>query len=455
MDLEGTSSTSDKERMENTELAVNILAQGKRNMVCGETPTAVTQFQEACRLLSKAYGETAKECADAYFCYGQALLHLARMETGALGNVIEEDDERSPVEGVGTEDEEDKTEEGEGTEEEGEAVEEADADEESTSQNGSQDGENPDDVSSLQLAWEMLELAKLIYLKDESKAAKLRAAESHLKLGEVSLEIEQYEEAIQDLSKCLEIQREYLEPDNRLLAETYYQLGLAYCFNKQFTESAESFASAIKVIEERIVNQSKILDTATDEEKDTKDFDSPIYKARKEIEELKEILPDIRAKIEDVEDEQKSILDDIKNLAKEAMGATSSQSFMIEVVPASVDVKTTDISHLIKRKSEKTPEDETSKTVKKDESNGEAADSGLTEKRKAEDDAGEESAKKARLELGDGGATDVEFTEKCESKLAAEDSCMKSNVDDGDENTGEKEVAQKHKKPVETMEIQP
>jgi nuclear autoantigenic sperm protein len=55
-------------------------------MVCGEIPTAVNQFQEACAILSKAYGETAKECADAYFCYGQALLDLARMENGVLGN---------------------------------------------------------------------------------------------------------------------------------------------------------------------------------------------------------------------------------------------------------------------------------------------------------------------------------------------------------------------------------
>ena len=49
----------------------------------------MNQFQEACSLLSKAYGETAKECADAYFCYGQALLDLARMENGVLGNALQ------------------------------------------------------------------------------------------------------------------------------------------------------------------------------------------------------------------------------------------------------------------------------------------------------------------------------------------------------------------------------
>ncbi|XP_045160204.2 histone-binding protein N1/N2-like isoform X2 [Mercenaria mercenaria] len=548
MASEGTSTSSDKERMEACESAVNILAQGKRNMVCGEIPTAVNQFQEACRILSKAYGETAKECADAYFCYGQALLDLARMENGVLGNALqgvpetddesteqkdeqfekaeidapereklrkevydamgekeaekkerevkeaekrqesgetmevamdtesqdkekskdeekaekvedktkdktepeekdksekdegkkkekpdekksdkkddisdkaedktenkseektedkpkteekksedvemkEKSDEKKEEEEGSAEEEEGEGEDGEGTEEEGEGTEEegdatAEEGEETTSQDGSQDGENPDDVSNLQLAWEMLELAKLIYIKDESKEAKLRAAESHLKLGEVSLETEQYEEAIKDLNKCLELQKELLDPDNRLLAETHYQLGLAYCFNKQFKESTDSYQAAIKVIEERVANLDKILDKATDEEKETKDFDSPIYKAKKEVTELKEILPDIKAKIEDVEDEKKN-MEDLKNLAKEALGGLSSSSSapVSESAPAAApkdDVKASDISHLIKRKRKsEEAEDESVKKPKQEAGDGDAKVNGTSEK---------------------------------------------------------------------------
>lgn len=41
----------------------------------------------ACR--SAAYGEMARECAEAYFQYGSSLLELARMEQGVLGNALD------------------------------------------------------------------------------------------------------------------------------------------------------------------------------------------------------------------------------------------------------------------------------------------------------------------------------------------------------------------------------
>ena len=62
----------------------------------------------------------------------------------------------------------------------------------------------------------------------------------------------------------------------------------------------------------------QLLEKATAEEKETKDFDHPIYKAKREVEELQGILPDIKAKIEDVEDEKKN-MEALKNLAKEAV----------------------------------------------------------------------------------------------------------------------------------------
>lgn len=57
--------------------------------------------------------------------------------------------------------------------------------------------------------------------REENKESQLKAAESSLKLGEVSLETEQYEQAINDLEACLKIQKEHLDSFDRAVAETY------------------------------------------------------------------------------------------------------------------------------------------------------------------------------------------------------------------------------------------
>merc|ERR1712112_762433 len=65
------------------------LSEGKRYLLVGEIPDAVSSLALACELLSKQFGETHKECADAYFYYGKSLLDMARLENGVLGNALE------------------------------------------------------------------------------------------------------------------------------------------------------------------------------------------------------------------------------------------------------------------------------------------------------------------------------------------------------------------------------
>ena len=82
-----------------------------------------------------------------------------------------------------------------------------------------QEAEDEDDPSNLQLAWEMLELAKMVFKeqlegsKKDSISQQLKAilekrlCETFLTLGEVSLENENYEQAVEDLNLCLERQK--------------------------------------------------------------------------------------------------------------------------------------------------------------------------------------------------------------------------------------------------------
>ena len=81
---------------------------------------------------------------------------------------------------------------------------------------------------------------------------KLKAAECHLKLGEVGLETEQYETSIRDFEKCLELQKEHLEAESRLIAETHYQIGLASCFAQTYDKSLKHLRSAVEVIRNKI-----------------------------------------------------------------------------------------------------------------------------------------------------------------------------------------------------------
>ena len=55
-------------------------------MLVQDIPAAVSSLGEACELLSAVFGETGPECAEAYFYYGKALLEMARLEAGVLGN---------------------------------------------------------------------------------------------------------------------------------------------------------------------------------------------------------------------------------------------------------------------------------------------------------------------------------------------------------------------------------
>lgn len=55
----------------------------------------------------------------------------------------------------------------------------------------------------------------------------------------------------------INFQEKILEEDNRCLAETHYQLGVAHSFSDDFDKAIESFKAAMKVIEMRITNLEK------------------------------------------------------------------------------------------------------------------------------------------------------------------------------------------------------
>merc|ERR1712240_252910 len=313
--------------------AANCLAVGKRNLLVSDIPLAVSSLGEACELFTKVYGETAPECAETYFYYGKALLEMARLESGVLGDALdggEEDDSQEETENEEGE-EKDGVADGE-KEKNGEAGGETAMETESKSEDGEtveggekegedkneQEAEDEEDPSNLQLAWEMLELAKVVYTKtvETNKDAEVerRLCETYMVLGEVSLENENYPQAVEDLTICLKRRTDSLPVDSRCIAETQYQLGIAQGFDMKWEEAVVSLEAAIKVLEKRIEN----LKAETESPDETKKDDSS-HTREKEITELEALIPEIKEKITDT-NEMKA--ESIRKM-KEAVGFTS------------------------------------------------------------------------------------------------------------------------------------
>lgn len=349
---EKPSSSKPEPSEEDVKTLQELMSAGKRHLICGEYQVALDCFVGLCEKLANVYGQTADECAEAYLYYGKTLLELARLENGVLGmkEAPEEDEDDE-------EDEEDVNDDGEGQKEqenkedeiktekqkEGDSNNDAkDAGTEnvitekgqSENENGSEitksenelkesssttettkaadsklEDSGEEDVSNMQLAWEMFELTAFICVRmlklgsKKEKEAKLTLAEAKYGLAQISLETEHYVEAKNDFTDCLEYYKEVLDdPTDRRLAEVHYNIALSVSFDKQFDEAIKQYKCAVELLEKRVANLEEKVKAA--EEKGGKEkATSEQEEWNKEITELKELIKsDMMAKIEDAED---------------------------------------------------------------------------------------------------------------------------------------------------------
>merc|ERR1712000_226230 len=361
-----TSTTSDavlKSADEQKACGYSQLSLGKRHLLVSDIPEAVSTLALASELLAKKFGETHPECAEAYFYYGKALLEMSRLESGVLGNALEgvpeggdladdsqienpenmskdemtevetkvkealdfnyqtckvelEKAEEAALEADSMEGDDASQEGGEGDEamedDSAEAVAKPEGESPSTTEKPMEDEEEP---SNLQQAWEMLELAKLIYTKqiesvegDKKVELDRRVCETYLHLGEVSLENENYSQAVEDLTVCLKRRQASLPSDSRSIAETHYQLGVAQAFGGSFDEAEASLESAISVLKTRIENLQKMESSEN---------------LNKEIRELQDLIKEIKEKVVDHGDMKASASKKIKSSFESGMSDDS------------------------------------------------------------------------------------------------------------------------------------
>jgi len=289
--------------------ATSLLASGSELFEDGDYTDAAAVLGSASELFAKVFGETADECGEAYLMYGKALLNVSIMENEVLGNALEgmelEDDSKtlpqveSPtklkdeeitvvksdvakafnehfnaynvlakhhfaeVTDVCCED---------SAESEAEDVNMDTDSPKSPSKAEAEETDSPsaldaaaEDTSNLQLAWEMLELAKMIYERKsknvvpEKKREVMSALwEASSGLGEVAMEAGNFSQALEEFSSCLEARKSLLPKDSRSIAEAHFQKSRAEAALGKTAESESSVRAAIAVLEERVVNLSKM-----------------------------------------------------------------------------------------------------------------------------------------------------------------------------------------------------
>jgi len=284
-------STADISLPEMRALATSTLHLGKESFAEGNFTDAAAELGVACENFAKVFGELGEECGEAYLSYGKALFQLAVMENEVLGNALEgiEVEEATTSSDTQVESPSELKEE-EKIEVQGSVVKAltehfakhnliakhhniVESEEESDDEDAemtdlpseAEDSVAAEDISNLQLAWEMLELAKVIYEKKakNSVAEKRMEAQASLceaitGLGEVAFESGNYGLALEEFTSCLKARQAELPKDSRSIAESHFQVARAYAAMGKLTETEENMKAAMMVLEERASNLSKM-----------------------------------------------------------------------------------------------------------------------------------------------------------------------------------------------------
>ncbi|EEB16897.1 nuclear autoantigenic sperm protein, putative [Pediculus humanus corporis] len=352
--------------------ATLLFLQGKRSLYIKDFQAAATALSESCQLFSQIYSEQDDEMADPYFYYGKALLEVGRSESEVLeeGEEDDEDEENENEAKTGDENVKENNKDSVTNSNSKTVQENGEKSDSVLNQDPQTNNETEnDDVNDLQLSWEYLELARLIYSrKSNTVNCLLFYFQTILCLGENGIESENYSVAIEDLKEALNLQKKHLSEVDRRIAETYYQLGIAHSLCQGYDEAIENFKMAVEQLNKKISSlemRQKMGDKKTEEEE--KDA---FYTMDGEIKEIKGVIQDVEEKIKDMADCKNQVRDELikqvvsgRGEEKNQPGSSTSNS---NAPPPTNSIPASDISHLIKKKRKNDDETIPEKKLKTD-----------------------------------------------------------------------------------------
>jgi len=272
--------------------------------------SAIQFLGSSLEIRNEIFGEGSIEVAPTYLKYGCVLFWKAQEDNtvfgsnapgGAGGEAAGSGDGAKDTKSAGEEKDEENAEE-----EEEDAEEDANEDEED------------EDETDMELAWKLLENARLIYLEhfeatkanpDPEPLRKERALELasvYENLGDINQEQSNFEAAIEDETKALEIYEKELSLDDRRIAAVLSNMSLAYQLLDRFKEALRTCQRGIAVLNARL----KRL-----QEDDLKDGGKENKERTEEFETIKAVLGDFTEKeieLKGLADQEQSAKDAIR-----------------------------------------------------------------------------------------------------------------------------------------------
>ncbi|KAJ2805905.1 hypothetical protein H4R20_001899 [Coemansia guatemalensis] len=330
----------------------DLLEVGTRAFALGNWEEAIENFGELSSITEQTFGSESQRYADCLVMYGRALLQhaieqnallaqkaLAEATTGSSSK--DEDKDAAPSKA-------NIKFEGEPDFREVEGLEQAAADsgvEEGSSSKGKQadtgvaaaneeGAEAEDEQDDFAAAWDILDLARVIQEKETDSKSQLKYAETLMLLGDVSMESENFAQAVNDFTAALNVKLQHLEDDNRELAELYYKVALAHEYNNDTAKALD----LMKDVQRILGNRLKALEIS-DKPEDKEDATS-----------LKEVLEDVAAKVEEWKSPPKPV--DLSALTPEESAIAERAKVMFKQAMESGNIK--DISNLVKPNKKRT-----------------------------------------------------------------------------------------------------
>lgn len=259
---------------------------------------------------------------------------------------------------------------------ENKAEDDEDDDEE---EEGNEGDANEEDGGNLEVAWEVLQNAALIFQRQGDDGLS-NLLEVYNEMAGISLENGNFALAIDDFSRALTT-FSCLDDDkrnNRVAAEINYKIGLCQSMEKYYDESVKSFQTAYDLLE-NVIKEEKARSEQTDEiAANIKDLEETQQEIKNKMTEIGEIKAE---EVEQVKRELTKLYGGITNgtsssidadgagcSSSSAVGSSSSSSSVnaSTIKPSSTEKsKPTDISHLIKRKKPDTSDAVESSPAKK------------------------------------------------------------------------------------------